>query len=75
MMVELSLRHHMEHDHGTVMPHTQGVDVGRGVPETYMVSFPWLLKSMVCPLDEFPTREHNPGRIRENFMDRHWKGK
>ena len=42
-MAALSLRHHMERAHGVVMPQTRGVDVGGGVPETYVVSFPWVL--------------------------------
>ena len=34
-----------------------------------------VMKSVVCPLYGYPAREKNPGRLRENFMYRHWKSK
>ena len=40
-----------------------------------MVSFPWLLKLVVCPVYGCPVRVINPGRLREHFMYRHWKSK
>ena len=64
---------HMEIFHGIVMPQTQGVDINGRVPQTYVVSFPWVLKSVVCPVDRCPAREHNPVRLKENFMYWHWK--
>ena len=63
-MAVLSLHHHMERAHGLVLPQTQGVDVFGGELETYVVSFPWALKLVVFPVDSFPERENNPGRIR-----------
>ena len=39
-MVASSLFHHMEIYHGIFLPHTRGVDVGRGGPDKYVVSFP-----------------------------------
>ena len=50
-MEESLLRHHMEIDHRIVMPQTQGLDVGRGGTEIYMVLFPRVLKSVACPVD------------------------
>ena len=40
-----------------------------------MVSFPQVLKYVACPVDGCPERSHNPGRLRNNFMYRHWKVK
>ena len=39
-MVVFSIRHHIVRAHGIVMPHTQEVEVGGGVPDKYVVSFP-----------------------------------
>ena len=36
-MTASSLCHHMERTHGIVLPQTRGVDIGRGILETYMV--------------------------------------
>ena len=58
-MTALPLCHHMDISHGIVMPYTQGVDVGKGVPEKYVVSFPRVLKSVACLVDGFLAREHN----------------
>ena len=44
------LRNHMEIFHGIVIPQTWGLDVGREVPETCLVSFPCMLKSVLCPV-------------------------
>ena len=68
-----SLYHHMKLPNGTVMTHTHGVNTGKGGPETCAISFPRVLKLVVCPVDGFPERAHNPGRLREHFMYRHWK--
>ena len=38
-----------------------------------MVSFLWILKLAGCPVEVFPVRANNPGRLRENFMYQHWK--
>ena len=72
-MEYLSLRHHMEISHRVFVPRTCGVDVGGGVPETYVMSFPRVLKLVVFLVDGFPTRAHNPGRLREHYMHRPWK--
>ena len=50
----------------------QGVDIGGGVPETYVVSFLWVLKLVDFPVDECPERVKNQGRLREHFIYRHW---
>ena len=49
--------------------------VGRGGPETYVVYFLRVLKSVVFPVYECPERANNPGRLREHFMYWHWKSK
>ena len=63
-MEYLSLRHHMEISHRIFVPRTCGVDVGGGVPETYVMSFPRVLKLVVCPVVRCPARDHNPKRLR-----------
>ena len=50
-MVLASLHHHMERTHGIVLPHTRGVDVGGGGPETYVVYFTRVLKLVAFLLD------------------------
>ena len=55
-MEALLIYHHMEISHRIVMPHTQGVDVGRGGLETYMLSLPCVLKLVACPADRCPVR-------------------
>ena len=61
---ESSLRHHMERSLEVVMPHTWGVYVGGGGPETCVVYFPRVLKLVAYPVDGLPVRAHNPGRLR-----------
>ena len=61
--------------YGIIMTQTQGVEIGGGGMETYVVSFPQVFKSVTCVLEGCPAREHNPGRLRDHFMDRHWKSK
>ena len=63
-MVELSLRHHMEISQVIVLPQMWGVDINGGVPETYVVSFPRVLKPVACLVDRFPERANYPGRCR-----------
>ena len=53
----------------------RGLDVGGGGLEVYKVSFPRILKLVDCPVDGCPYEAKNPGRLRENFMFRHWKSK
>ena len=50
-----------------------GVDVQGGGPDIYKVLFPRIIKSMECSVEGCLDREKNPGRLRENFMYRHWK--
>ena len=50
-MAELLLLHHMERSNGIVIPHNRGVEFGRGVPETYVVSFPLVLNLVACAAD------------------------
>ena len=72
-MADLSLHHRIERAHGIFMPQARGVGVGGGRPETYMVSFPRVLKSVACLVGRCPVRAHKPGRIRENFIYLHLK--
>ena len=44
------LRHHIERTNGKVTTYTLGVDVGGGGLETYVVSFPHVLKLSTCPV-------------------------
>ena len=74
-MVVSSLCPHMERTHGRVLPHTREVDVGGGGLEKYVVSFPQVLKLVVFPIDRSLASANNPGRLREQFMYRHWKAK
>ena len=57
-------QHHMERTHGIVLIQTRGVDVGGGVLDTYMVYFTRVMKSVAYPVDGFPERANNPGRLR-----------
>ena len=51
-MLESYLRYHMERTQKIVLPHVGvGVDVGVGRNETYVVSFPRVLKLVACPID------------------------
>ena len=72
-MVVLSLRHHMERKHRTVLPQTQGVDFGGGGQETYVLSFQRVLKSVTGPINRFLARVNIPGILREKFIYWHWK--
>ena len=45
-----------------VMPYTRRVVVGKGGPDKYAVSFPQVLKSVLCPVDRCPGRANNIGR-------------
>ena len=75
VMAESSLLHHMERAHGIVMPYIRGVEIGGGGPETYVVSYPRVLKSVECPVYGCLSMANNLGRLRENFMYRNWKAK
>ena len=68
-----SLCHHMERSHRIVLPQMWGVDIYKGIPDTYMVSFPPVLKLVACTVDGFLERANCPGRRREHFMYWHWK--
>ena len=51
----------------------RGVDVEGGGLEVYKVSFPWILKSVDCPVEGCPAKAKTPGRLRGDFIFRHWK--
>ena len=51
----------------------QGVDVGRGGLEKYVVLFSWVLKLVGCPVDVCLARVNNLGIIRVYFMYWNWK--
>ena len=57
----------MEIIHRRGMYHTWEVDTGVGGRETYMVSFPRLLKLVSCPVDGGPTKAYMPGRIKKKI--------
>ena len=42
-------------------------------PETYVVSFPRVLTSVIFPVEGYLERENKLGRLMEHFMYRHWK--
>ena len=63
-MAESSLCHHMERYQGRVMTQIQGLEFGRGVPETYAVSLPRLLISLAFLVEGCLSREHTLGRLR-----------
>ena len=37
-----------------------------------MVSFPWVLKTVICLLTGYPAVAHSAGQLREHFMWRHF---
>ena len=43
-MMASSLFHHMERTRGIVLSNNRGLEAGVGGPDTYRVSFPWVLK-------------------------------
>ena len=65
----------MYRSHGIVLSQNKGLDVEVGGPETYVVSFPQILKLVECAVEGFPSRVKNPGRLRENFVYLHWNSK
>ena len=62
----------MERTHCRVLTQARGVDVGGGCPEVYKVFFPRILKSVDCQVEGLESKAQTPGRLRENFMFRHW---
>ena len=62
----------MERTHWIVMWQTQRLEIGRRVPEMYVVSFPRVLKLVASQVYGCPVRAQNPGRLRKHFMYRHW---
>ena len=49
--------------------------LGVGGPETYAVSFMWILKLVNFLVEGCLARVNNPGRIRDHFMYLHWNSK
>ena len=43
LVASSSRRHHMDQPHGVIPPQIWVVDVGRGLPITYVLYFPWIL--------------------------------
>ena len=58
----------MERSHGISPPYNRKVDIRVGGPETYVVSFMQIFKSVKCLVEGCPTRNYNPVRIMERFM-------
>ena len=48
-MTASSIRYYMDRTHRIFLPHTRGVDVGRGVPENNVVYFMRVLNSLSSP--------------------------
>ena len=48
-MASSSIRYYMDRTHRIFLPHTRGVDVGRGVPENNVVYFMRVLNSLSSP--------------------------
>ena len=63
-----SLCNHMERSHVIVLPQNRGVDVGGGGTETYVVSFPRILKSVECPVEGYPASVNNPWRLMDHLV-------
>ena len=63
-MTDPSLYKHTDRTHGIVLTYNRGLNVGRGGPETYRVSFPQVLKLVEFLVDGFRERANNPGRLR-----------
>ena len=54
-------------------PHTKEVEIGEGGrPITYVVYLPRLLKTVRCSVPGYPEVANSAGRMRENFMNRHF---
>ena len=51
-VVSLYLKHHSARIHGICAPHMTGNDEEGGVPTTYVVSFPRVLKTAKCLVPE-----------------------
>ena len=58
-----SIHYHMEITHNIVLTHTRGVDFGRGVTDTYVVSFLLVLKLVTFLVEGFMERSNNLGII------------
>ena len=63
----------MDITHRKFLTQTHGVDVRGGGMYIYVVSFPRVLALVVFLVEGFLERMHNPGRIHEHCMYRHWK--
>ena len=74
-MAASSLQHHMERNHGNILAHTHGVDVGIEGVKTYVVSFPCNLKLVALLMEGCLERAQTSGRISQHFICRHWKFK
>ena len=66
------LKSHMAKIHGICIPQTRGGDKVRGVPTTYVVSFPRVLQELKCLVPGFPEVAHSSGILREHFMYHHF---
>ena len=56
IMAAYSLRHHMDIAHGRVLSQVGGVYVRIGGLDVYKLSFPWILKSVDCPVEGCPAK-------------------
>ena len=71
-MADLSIRHSMEQSHGVIPSQTRGADMGGGVPNTYVVPFPRIMKSVEGPIPGCLAKAHSSGGMRAHFMYRHF---
>ena len=58
----------MERSHGTSLPQTREFEVVVGVPITYVVSFPRVLKTVYFPVQGCPEVAHSAGILRDYFV-------
>ena len=57
------------------MKQTQGVDIGRGGLDTYVVYLPRVMKSVACPVEGCPEKAKNLKIIIDHLMYKHWMSK
>ena len=67
-----SLRGHTMRQYGKSSPQTREVEIGGGGGITYVVSLPWVLKTVRCPVPGCPEIAHSAGRMREHLMYRNF---
>ena len=67
-----SQKHHTARQNRVSAPQTIWFDEGGGEPTTYVVSLPWVLNMVKCPVTGCTAVAHSVGRLRKHFMYRHF---